>query len=216
MATSVQANRMITRESFPLCATVAALLAWLWHHLVDIVVLGALALGGCVLFLSTATTTEIEDGSADVKMSLTVTGLPIGQAVGVAWSHLEGARPHAVWVDEPWEVVQADNARCTFRSQGRAQMSVHRSALRESGGWYFASFEWRLLVIVAGGKRYRFEAPSIFGGRYPLRRPEVFEATFDIDDYLSGKKEPPALDWPPDNVARAPSERGERNSHAAD
>ncbi len=141
---------------------------------------------------------SIEDGHADVKTRLTVTGVPKGQVPQVAWSHPGGAWPHPTWVDEPWEAVPGDGAVNEFQSEGLAQCSFHNFYLRKSGGWYFGAFESRLIVIVADRKRFRFEAPSIFRPKNGLE-PGEFAATFDIGDYVSGKKEPPGLDWPPDD-----------------
>ena len=173
------------------------------QFVVELVQLALLA--ACVL---DAGTLAIEDGSADVKMRLTVTGLPKGETPQVVWSHPEWDRSRRVWVEEPWESVEADGTGNVFRSVGWAQMSIHSRLFSSSGGWYFGGFEDRLIVIVVGGKRFRFEARSIFG-KYPVPRPEEFAATFDISDYLSGKKEPPGVDYPPDDMDASPIPPGE-------
>ena len=62
-----------------------------------------------------------------------------------------------------------------------------------------------MLVIVAGGRRLRFEPMTVFPhGRGLL--PDEVAATLDIGDYLSGKKEPPGVEWWPDNPAPAAGE----------
>jgi hypothetical protein len=165
--------------------------------------IGAVVLVGCVLLNMAAL--EIEDGSREIRLRLKLTGIPDGPPPRVVWSEQDTSRR---WVDTLWAREEFGGHGTQFKSTAPVNFSIHRRAFTHDEGWWFRP-ENRLIVVVVGEKRFRFEPASLFGPGGSGHSPPEVAATFDASEYLSGQKTPAPLDFAPD-VTRSEEVDGSR------
>jgi hypothetical protein len=131
------------------------------------------------------------DGSAEVVVRLAIVGAGAHDEPRVYWS---GPLDGGGWGDSPWEQLGADSAEFSSTSRLHTTESVGRFSYAVH--WWFRPNH--LIVVAIGERRFRFEAGFIFGEHGSGAPPRELSATLDIGGYLSGAKEPPPLEWPPD------------------
>jgi hypothetical protein len=133
-------------------------------------------------------------GHKDVGLRLSVTGSgPASGTPHVYWSSLSSGS----WFDSPWERVRTARGVTEYRSTGGLVLYTNLGYFENRWTWHFEDYP--LVVIVAQGKRFRFDPGALFGRGQGL--PDMLAATIDIDSYVSGAKQPTPVDWPPDNAA---------------
>ncbi|MBX9791243.1 MAG: hypothetical protein K2Y37_20165 [Pirellulales bacterium] len=111
-------------------------------------------------------------------------------SIKVFWSEVSDGRSD----DRRWELA-SNSAPLSFRSSTKVRVGSHYGYFVSHSQWYFAPLE-TILIVVDEAQRFRFDPDELFATDKVGDPPGNLAATIELDDYLSGAKRPPTLEFP--------------------
>jgi hypothetical protein len=113
------------------------------------------------------------------------------RAIRVHWCTISDSRE----IKTPWSPITSDLQGSVYESQATLRIGGHDGYFTSDASWYFDP-AIIILVVVDDRHELRFEPRTLFAPAASGDPPRIFSAILDVDEYLSGAKRAPPIEWP--------------------